>query len=476
MVEISRLRRMASLLGSESTFASANSEGTSSINDLRQRVSTLWVDMTGSLMKSNVGIAQSWTSTSLTIPPELPNSNKELDEEALLLIQLSRLEFWIDEQRLILISFFGGIGVLILNMLVSIPFGWYAKFNENFGCTWGDHYYMNLAVVGLYVFVGLPFCIYIMRDSADAYFLSRSIWLILMVSPPLYLTFIGLSFADPTVEINHIFPAYNVGIISLIINHTGTIVIPLLNDMFKMQTEQEKLASYSGFVHTLGKDMLYDQLKDCIMEAFSAENGMFWDSFVSWMTRCLHQFFGASDKVHRDAMTMLLTANAFQDSDVLKSEVIKSSSQFIQFLASNQKVVTVKGISAIEVPMPYSVAKGLCLIYQRFLKEEAPFELNLPKATRDAISPTLLVLEEAVADLENQLEAAPNSRHQKSKAVLAGVLLSFIPMAPDDLPKLDRNELIVPITILDDVKIAVLAMIYQNSYPRYLKKQATSHV
>ena len=382
----------------------------------------------------------------------------EEDEEQILSQRISRYEYWTDEGRLLIICFVFGVSTLILNTFVSIPYGWYT-YGSTDGCHVGPANYLTISIVGVYVFVGLPSSFYVMKGASDAYYLARSIWMILLFSTPLFIAYIAANFIITDKSFFEVFPSYNFGLVGMLITHTYTVFIPLMKDVLNKRRTRGKNHTRGDFINILIKDVEYERLRDCAVEEFSPENPLFWDSYLNWMSRVLSLLADHTESDLSDAIINKITSGMFKDGVQLKAELQKSSPVIIQLLSSNLGEVTEKHV---DIPLSYGVALCFVKICLRFLAESAPFELNV---SGNAKSDAICLLDEVETKLRETAYAHADSTKKLYRAIVPKLFVRFGPKS-----KAPENGItIIPHDILEDLKLAVLQLIYANTFPRYLK-------
>ena len=383
--------------------------------------------------------------------------NYEADEDQMLYEKVRKYMYWAKERRLVLIAL--GVGAIgwVINSLLNVAYGFKPNDLVDGLCPVGPQRIFSSVIVGAHVFIGLPACYFAMRRSADAYYLTRSIQMILATSLPIY--FLYILGALVSKDIFEPFNPSNFAMIGLGIAHTWMIVIPPFVDMKRTRQAQKRTFTYADFVETLADDVQYDKMRDIAVEEFCAENPMFWDAYCSWAVRCLGLLVHHPEASQRDELISKLTAGAIRDGAVLRAEINKSSGLLTKVLAG-----TLVSDFSLDASMSCSLATALVKIYRRFVADSAPFEINVPITTRQEVAPVLAELEKKLTSF---LETGVDTR--KGAIPVPGVVLRFGSVKN----RLSTEVgLIIPFDLLERMKSAILMMMFQNTYPRFIKKHA----
>ena len=389
-------------------------------------------------------------------------------EQVSLVAKLQKYEKWSDEWRMFLASIGFGISVLCLNLLVSIPFGWYALHAPN-GCTFSSSSILLYVIIGLYVVVGLPSCAYMMRGCTDAFRLSSGIWRILSFSPIAYVGYSIFSLAIPkTSAVLYYWPAFNWAILALLIIHTYTIVVPVYLDQQeqKSSNQLQKVVSATSisqavFVKMLQHDSEYEKLRSAAVEEFSTENPMFWETYVAWMHHCYEIL--AVQPLSDSNLSLLIsgvTNCVISDFAQLRVELTKQNSSALMQIFTAMRIMTSQEPSGAEfdVPLPRKTADIFVKIYHRFIEEGSAFEVNIPDSMR-----------KEVAHIAQELGPRLDMFGSKAAKILPNAVLRFGTLL--NTPSTDSNIIVLPVSALDKIKVCVLHSLFTNTFPRYYKRQ-----
>ena len=254
--------------------------------------------------------------------------------------------------------------------------------------------------------------------------------------------------------------------------HVVTIVLPVVKDAQTQREEEKKTFIRSDFVDALANDIKYQTLRECAVEEFSTENTMLWDAYITWMISVLSHFDMQSAVTHE--IINLWTSGSIRDGHQLKSEIVRQSPVLIKFLASEFIKHSSPEPITFDVEITYGAAVGLMRIYRNFLVFGSPFELNITDAMRISVEYLIEALETKISQVDDAVEIISFMSVKKTHRTtpIPGTLIRFSTHAQDLKPPSDPKEpLIIPATILEEIKACVLYMLYTNTFPRYLKRK-----
>ena len=321
--------------------------------------------------------------------------------------------------------------------------------------------YVNLILAGGFAFVGLPFSYYMTRGATDAYHLTSSIKATFLTAVPVYIWYVLVVFISSALAgpLNH----NDIVSIGLVLVQFWVAVFPLVWDSKIAYDARTKVFNRSDFVDVLANDAKYEKLREAAMDEFSTENPLFCESFQNYLARSLLLLSGYTDSKIREEMISKLTGGMFRDSAHLKQDLVRNTRILTKFLSNPIPVTDVP----VDVPMTYGVASALTKIYNRFLAAGAPLELNVPDTLKQEVIPYLKKL-----DSKLKQPAEQEGQKRNNSDVVPGFFLNFGPAKC----KLSPNDVVVQFDILDKIKATVLDVMYTNTFPRYIRRQAEAKV
>ena len=426
-------------------------------------------------------------------------------EEEDLLHRLIKYDYWSDEWRMIKIVFLSGIIGLILNMFISIPFGWYSDMYAGTCVGLDQSLYLIFAFVGIYECVLLPIAIREIRKCSDAFHLTATLKMMLMVCPSVFVVYGAVVFFVPADAIIFKYMSTNdIGVVMLAAAQFWTITVPMWKDylMINRAANGKSETSRVMFTEALCDEIQYEDLRKLAVEEFSIENMLFWEAYQGMMRKLLHVLIQQPQAKNTDVIHRI-TNGVFKNHSDLKSELaIPVSKRLTTWLATSVPE-TVPDMTPVSVPMPTHIATIISKAYKLFIARGTMFEVNIPDVDRDEVLVVMAKIDgmishgdsipqQALSQLESPPGSAPSSptplratpqldyfptstahpKVQPGDKHLTNVLLQFTNLDPASMPKNTGDKLIVPITLLDKIKNHVLSIIYFNTYSRHMKNRA----
>lgn len=300
----------------------------------------------------------------------------------------------------------------------------------------------------------------------------------------------------------------------------------------------EEIMTQSLFQQMLLCQPLYEKLRGLAIEEFSTENPMFWESYLSWMHHCLgaiisyegkafnisgehSEMSSTIDEVYKDKVIYSLTEGVIPSLSSLKAELAKqnsgnllkhfSSMKYAQPVARHSVVLPGDGTkldrkSSLDIPMSFTIGRSLIGIYRRFIVINSPFELNIQDRQRNDVGSIVKKLEKKIekmfinptddngkklvtrssgTSLEKRRGSLwnpisnPKLPKKPNLKYIDGVYLRFSGFADEEHHKANSDHtkqdlLVIPVNILDEIKVTVLESMFMNTFSRYVSKRSTS--
>lgn len=421
---------------------------------------------------------------------------------------------------------FGGIAIVGINSLIGYFVGW---FDGAVGCVVGPAYLILYFYLGVWILFVTPLKVYLLRGIKDAFYLAESSRVLVALSVPLFFIFFAVSFFVPQSELKNIFDGLNFCYIMMFTMVNVMNVVPI----YRERVLVDKISnSYQGFVECLSDEGAYDSLKQCASEEFSDENPLFWESYYMLVKRTLNTLerFVEKDKITRETFMVrglppFLSSNGKIDHSILRSELLKPFSRpLVQHYAQKSKMQVDQSKSQVaqahtvhheelRIPMTLSMAKSIIKMYFSFVEEGSALELNLHSSFRNNLGPLIDRLAVFVDNFKETQETDTASNRKSMGSGLEQLMLrrnisirsttstSVLPGTPQNQRKTTGQEipdvylvfhdinhqiqsssptepdkLFISIHIFDEIKDKVLEMLYENTFPRFLKKQAAGGI
>ncbi|KAI3660490.1 hypothetical protein MP638_004319 [Amoeboaphelidium occidentale] len=376
--------------------------------------------------------------------------------------------------------------LLAINFLAGMNTTWFAPGSRD-GCMRSNAFILVWSFVGMYVVIVSPLLLYILNRKKDAYYLRDATTFGIQIGLPGYILFFILSFVTRAGPIKSILDPTNIPYIIICVMHFYCSVMPVLKDM---QEKSIKLArNYQSFIETISNTETYDQLQECAAEEFSTENVAFWNSYVFVMRKVYKELVLAIEnnglKVTGIPGLTKGSGSGFKDISHLKSELLKVDSQELPSVLAAKNAVTEGNRALAKIPMKLSVASMFIEIYETFIVADSRYELNIPSSERKQIEQVINPLNERVSKFLEGFEPQPEQYPQSPLLALTNValpkkqgrkdpeILGILLVFTDDNYECRVTEgvLEVPVKLFDSVKDHILAILYENTFARFLAKQ-----
>lgn len=300
---------------------------------------------------------------------------------------------------------------------------------------WGG--FLLIALYAFFICILVPFMLWYLRNNADSHGIRTEVWIDALVGIPFFILYLVwyivniYNYDAVSIYVSKIYGPGNWVIFFTISAHFSSVVFPIIAyipienkywlafqckvkrfstkvirlmscESTRKKDAEEAMAamtiipelSIDSLERTLADPDMMHQLQDLAIRDFSSENVMFYEKYLKLQEKFKSEFAQQSDNLNQSSTSKnwintlsrkspIMPFMAYSTTPITKEENTGEKENDSDSVSNDKNLVLLKKF--MSVPIPYKLYSDFIRLYEVFIKEDAPIQVNISFRARHTI-------------------------------------------------------------------------------------------